>query len=122
MRFRNSVRLLMENFKNVYKILVYKLVILVVTAALTSALLLPGLMEILESAEMTAFVEDIKEFVRALIGGNSEFLAGFQEQFKVTVAALVKLLDSMMSRIVWSLVGFWDGLWIRSGISRSGVS
>ena len=105
MRFRNSVRLLMENFKNVYKILVYKLVILVVTAALTSALLLPGLMEILESAEMTAFVEDIKEFVRALIGGNSEFLAGFQEQFKVTVAALVKLLDSMMSRIVWSLVG-----------------
>ena len=56
MRFRNSVRLLMENFKNVYKILVYKLVILVVTAALTSALLLPGLMEILESAEMTAFV------------------------------------------------------------------
>ncbi|HIU59466.1 MAG TPA: hypothetical protein IAC57_05115, partial [Candidatus Scatosoma pullistercoris] len=75
MRFRNSVRLLMENFKNVYKILVYKLVILVVTAALTSALLLPGLMEILESAEMTAFVEDIREFVRALIGGNSEFLA-----------------------------------------------
>lgn len=105
MRFRNSVRLLMENFKNVYKILVYKLVILVVTAALTSALLLPGLMEILESAEMTAFVEDIREFVRALIGGNSEFLAGFQEQFKVTVAALAKLLDSMMSRIVWSLVG-----------------
>ena len=105
MRFRNSVRLLMENFKNVYKILVYKLVILVVTAALISALLLPGLMEILESAEMTAFVEDIREFVRALIGGNSEFLAGFQEQFKVTVAALAKLLDSMMSRIVWSLVG-----------------
>ena len=105
MRFRNSVRLLMENFKNVYKILIYKLVILFVTAALISALLLPGLMEILESAEMTAFVEDIREFVRALIGGNSEFLAGFQEQFKVTVAALAKLLDSMMSRIVWSLVG-----------------
>lgn len=105
MRFRNSLRLLMENFKNVYKLLVYKLVIAIVTVSLICALLLPGLMDILNSMEMTMFVEDIKAFVSAIVRGDNEFLSGFQERFGETVAALLRLLDSMMSQIVWSLVG-----------------
>ena len=43
MRFRNSTRLLIENLKNVYKILLYKLAIAVVAIALSCALLLPNL-------------------------------------------------------------------------------
>ena len=46
MRFRNSVLLLIENFKNVYRILIYKLIILVIGSALTSAFLVPGLIGI----------------------------------------------------------------------------
>lgn len=105
MRFRNSMRLLMENFKNVYKILLYKLVIGIVTAALIAALLLPGLIDILESTEMSALVGDIKGFLSALIGGDSAFLEGFQEHFGDTVSALMALIRSKMSQIVWSLVG-----------------
>ena len=105
MRFRNSTRLLMENFKNVYKILLYKLVIGIVTAALIAALLLPGLIDILESTEMSALVGDIKGFLSVLIGGDSAFLEGFQEHFGDTVSALMALIRSKMSQIVWSLVG-----------------
>lgn len=105
MRFRNSLRLLTENFKNVYRILLYKLVIGVVATALSCALLLPNLLPILRSAEVSALVADVKDFVMALIGGNNEFLQDFQEHFKETAAAFLRLLDSKMSKIVWSIVG-----------------
>ena len=39
MRFRNSIRLLMENFGNVYKMLLYKLVVGIIFAALSAALI-----------------------------------------------------------------------------------
>ncbi len=105
MRFRNSVRLLIENFKNVYKILFYKMAIAVVGIALSCALLLPNLWDILHSIEMEAVFIDIKEFVQALVSGQNEFLAGFQEHFQQTLLGLWKLLDSKMSQIVWSVVG-----------------
>ena len=105
MRFRNSTRLLIENFKNVYKILLYKLAIAVVAIALSCALLLPNLWDIVHSAEVTNLIDIVKDFFRALVTGDSQFLAGFQEQFKTMGTALLKLLDSRMSKIVWSVVG-----------------
>lgn len=105
MRFRNSTRLLIENFKNVYKILLYKIAIAVVATALSCALLLPNLWDIVHSAEVTNLIDLVKDFLRALVTGDSQFLAGFQEQFKTLGTALLKLLDSKMSRIVWSVVG-----------------
>ena len=53
MRFRNSTRLLTENFRNVYKILLYGLIVAVVAISLSSALILPNLLDILRSAEVT---------------------------------------------------------------------
>ena len=105
MRFRNSTRLLTENFKNVYKILLYTLAVALVAIALSCTFLLPNLLEILDSMEMTAVVSDLKEFLRAIVSGNSEFLQGFQAQFNESVSALWRLLDSRMSQIVWSIVG-----------------
>ena len=63
MRFRNSTRLLTENFKNVYKILLYTLAVALVAIALSCTFLLPNLLEILDSMEMTAVVSDLKEFL-----------------------------------------------------------
>ena len=61
MRFRNSTRLLIENFKNVYKILLYKLAIAVVAIALSCALLLPNLWDIVHSAEVTNLIDIVKD-------------------------------------------------------------
>lgn len=105
MRFRNSTRLLIENFKNVYKILLYKLVIAVVAVALSCALLLPNLWDIVRSAEVTNLIDLVKEFIRAIVTGDNQFLASFQELFKATGTAFLELLDSKMSEIVWSVVG-----------------
>ena len=46
MLFRNSFRLLTENFKNVYKILLYKFLVAVVAIALCSVFVLPEFSQI----------------------------------------------------------------------------
>lgn len=73
MRFRNSTRLLTENFRNVYKILLYGLIVAVVAISLSSALILPNLLDILRSAEAATLVSEVKEFLSALVSGDNEF-------------------------------------------------
>ena len=70
MRFRNSTRLLTENFRNVYKILLYGLIVAVVAISLSSALILPNLLDILRSAEVTTLVSEGKEFLSAAATTN----------------------------------------------------
>ena len=74
MRFRNSIRLLMENFGNVYKMLLYKLVVGIIFAALSAALIVPQLMSILESTEWLNFIADLKKFFKAVAGGDIVYL------------------------------------------------
>ena len=105
MRFRNSTRLLTENFRNVYKILLYGLIVAVVAISLSSALILPNLLDILRSAEVTTLVSEGKEFLSALVSGDNEFLREFPARFKEAGTELWRLIDSKMSQIVWSLVG-----------------
>ena len=105
MRFRNSTRLLTENFRNVYKILLYGLIVAVVAISLSSALILPNLLDILRSAEAATLVSEVKEFLSALVSGDNEFLREFPARFKEAGTELWRLIDSKMSQIVWSLVG-----------------
>ena len=71
MRFRNSLRLLMENFGNVYKMLLYKLAVMIIFAALSAALVVPRLVTILESAQWLEFVEYLKSFFKAVTSGDT---------------------------------------------------
>ena len=108
MRFRNSLRLLMGNFKNVYKILLYNLIVIAITGALGVALVYPGLKDIIQSAETAQIFTDIKAFLKAIVTGNNEFLSTFQENFTGeggTVRNFVALLRSQISGIVFAVVG-----------------
>lgn len=108
MRFRNSLRLLMENFGSVYKMLLYKLAVTVVFAALSAALIVPKLTAILDSPQWLAFISDIKDFVKALAGGNTAFLEGFKEHFTGvggTVERLLMFLKDMVPSLLWALLG-----------------
>lgn len=108
MRFRNSGRLMTENFKNTYKILAYKAIIVLITTALSAALILPNLIEIAESVQMQAVIGDIKNFFTSLVSGNTDFLHGFKERFtgeNGTVRELVRYLRANLSQIVWSVAG-----------------
>ncbi len=107
MRFRNSIRLLMGNFKNAYKILLYNLVVIVITGALAAALVYPELRDIIKSPEMSALFSDIKSFFKAIASGNSEYLVGFKAHFTGaggTVRSLVALLRAEMANIIFAVI------------------
>ena len=60
MRFLNSVRLWMENFKYTFRLLLYRVITAVIVVALCSAFVLPEIMEILEADVTKEFVRNFK--------------------------------------------------------------
>ena len=108
MRFRNSLRLLMENFGNVYKMLLYKLAVMIIFAALSAALVVPRLVTILESAQWLEFVEYLKSFFKAVTSGDTQYLANFQREFtgeNGAVQNLLAFLKEMLPSLVWAMMG-----------------
>ena len=71
MRFRNTFHLLFSNFKSVYCILIYKIVVSIVCLALYSVLILPEVGEIFTSAEWNVLWEDLLELLSAYFPGHA---------------------------------------------------
>ena len=108
MRFRNSLRLLMENFKHVYKLLLGKLIIGLVATALCCAFVLPELIEIWNSEAVKALVENVKDAFKALLVADHTALEEIKENLvgdNGAFAQVAKLLASMRLEIILTLVG-----------------
>lgn len=67
MRFANSIRLLMENFKHTFKLLLYRAIMALVVVALCSAFVLPELMEIIEADVTKELVRNFKNIFSSLV-------------------------------------------------------
>jgi hypothetical protein len=87
----------------------YKIVISIVSISLASALLLPNLLQILESTEMTTVLDNVKQFlgafVKTIIGEPNSELVGFKDTFSDSVKALLALIAERKAKIIWSLIG-----------------
>ena len=100
MLFRNSVRLLLENFKNVYKILLYKLIILLVAFALCTAIILPQLLEIVNSAPMQDLISGGQSFFTALFSADAARLGVIKEELFGANGALHRLIALLSTKTV----------------------
>ncbi len=108
MRFRNSFRLLMENFKHVYKLLWSKLIISLIATALCCSFVLPELMRIVESVEVQTLIEKAKELVKLLFSADPEAMEAVKDQIFDKGGALSKaadLISSMALEISLTIVG-----------------
>lgn len=122
MLFRNSLRVLMENFKNVYKLLLYKIVIGVIAAALCCAMILPSLTEILQSEPVHNLQSALGEFFSALFAAHTAELELARAALLGENGALKQVADLLLSRtteivltfigcgVVWLLQRFADSL------------
>lgn len=104
MIFKNAFHLLVDNFKLNYKMLLYKLVVAVITIALGAALLYPTLNSLFTSAPFRELADLLKEFFRALISGNTEFLSSFTETLQAKVSALLAYLQENTPNVVFFFV------------------
>lgn len=108
MLFRNSIKLLMENFKNVYKILLYKFIVGLVAGALCAALILPELVELLASPQWQKVVTDVKSFFSAFFAANATALEEVKNAMfgeNGSLYALAQMVLSKMTAIVLTTVG-----------------
>ncbi len=105
MRLRNAFRLLLNNFSNVYKLLLFRLVTNVLMLSLAYVVISFGLHTIFSSAEAEAIVDLAGEFFHALVSGNVSFLGTFQEKFTGALADFLSLLGTNIGSIVGSVIG-----------------
>lgn len=102
MRFRNAFLVLLENFKNTYKILLYKLVVATVCTALYFALILPELNVIFSSAEWLALKDNLTAFAAALLptGSAEQFEALREQLINGTLPAFFQMLLGQTGGII----------------------
>lgn len=108
MLFRNSFRLLLENFKNVYKILLYRLVIGLLAGALCCAMLLPELIQLWKSAPMQELLAQTGAFFKAFFSADAQQIALLKEEIfgeGGTLYDFVQLVASKTTGIVLATVG-----------------
>ncbi len=105
MIFRNAVRLLIENFKGVYKIMLYKFIVGLISIALCCALILPEILEVLNSASMETLLEGVKNFFVALFDANQEGLSQAKNDVFVSGKAVLELIASKATEITLSFLG-----------------
>ena len=88
--------------------LLYKLVVTVIFAALSAALVVPRLVTIFESPQWQEFISQLKAFAKAVAGGDTVYLASFQEGFtgeNGAVQNLLAFLKDMLPSLVWAMIG-----------------
>ncbi len=108
MRFRNSFRLLIENFKNVYKLLLYKFIISLVAIALCCAFVLPELLAILQNADVKIFMADCEQFFKVVLSLDGGALPVIKEAILGENGSLkmaINVITAQTSRIVLTVVG-----------------
>ena len=105
MLFRNSIRLLMENFKNVYKILLYQVIVGIVAGALCVAMILPQLLELVGSVPMQDLIAGAKSFFQALLSANATELGVVKEEIFGDGGALQRFAELLLSRTTGIVLG-----------------
>lgn len=119
MRFKNSFHIMTDNFVNVFKMLLYRLVTGIIFFSLAYVILKLSLSALVESEEMRRIVELVKDFILSIISGESRSLHTFQEEFHVAIKDFVLLLGTKSGAIIGAVIGvcaiylvarFMDGL------------
>lgn len=104
MLFKNAFHLLVDNFSLNYKYLLYKIIISAIAVGLAAALIVPNVAFLFSSAELDSLIELVKQFLRALVSGDVEFLNGFPSRFKDCIQALGDLIVSRTGSVVFVCV------------------
>ena len=100
MRFRNSIRLLMENFKQVFRLLLCRTVITVVAITLCCTFVLPEFLKIWKSSQFQTLYEDFKNLLKAFTDLNGTELETIKKALFGKGGSLHKFLNLLSSKIV----------------------
>lgn len=105
MKFRHSIIVFIDNFSVTYKQLLYRLVIGLIAFGLYAAIITPYLNALTNSADFASLIEGVKMFFSSLIRGQSENVSIATDKIETAFLALMNLVATNRSNIVWGLLG-----------------
>ena len=97
MRFANSIRLLMEDFKHTFKLLLYRIVMWLIVVALCSAFVLPEIKEILEAEVTKNLVSNFKNIFLSFVEHDTTSPSGYVKRVFGENGNLKQLFDYVIS-------------------------
>lgn len=98
MPFKNTVSIVIKNFVNVYKILLFKIIAAVIILSIAAATILPILLPMLSSEEFVVIFDDLKNFIGAFFsGGNTKV---YEEIFTQDAASLTSYLKEEATSVI----------------------
>ena len=105
MAIKRAFRLLTDNFSNVFKLLLYRLVMGALFIGLSYFILDLGLRSLLEGEEMQHVIKMVGDFFEALLSGRTTYLESFQANFTEALKALFVAFTADLSSIIGSFAG-----------------
>ena len=105
MRFKHSVSVSINNFVNVFKLLLYKLAFGVVFFSIAYLILNLGLSTITKSAEFHTLKTEVFDFVNALFTGKTDVLQSFGADFREAFKNFSSVVAQNRGTIAGCLVG-----------------
>ena len=108
MRFRNGLRLLIENFKNVYRLLLFKIVVTLVAFALCCSFVLPELIELANQPAIRALWQDLAAFGKAFVAMHIDGLPDIRDKIFAeggSMSAALQEISTMKPQLLWTFVG-----------------
>lgn len=102
MKFKHAFHVFVDNFSVIYKQLLYRLIILLVSGAICVAGVYPFIKDFIGSAQFNSILEGVKGFITNLLNGQVGELAGISEKVQTAYAELIELLNDKLTQAVLS--------------------
>lgn len=93
MRFKHAFHVFVDNFSTTYKILLYKILVGVITAALSCAVIIPTLNNILSTSQYAELQRTAQQLWSDIIALNMESLSTELSELKSAIGSFGKLLS-----------------------------
>ena len=100
MKFKHAFHVLVDNFSVTYKQLLYRLVILIVAMGIGWGVLTPFIRDFINSEAFNNLFTGIQNFIKNLLNGKVEELAGISEKINAAYEQFISLLQTRVSELV----------------------
>lgn len=102
MRFKHTFHVFVDNFPVIYKQLIYRLIILAVSSAITVAVVYPFIMDLMNSPQLKHLIDSSLDYALKLLNGDVAELKDLFENIKTAYGAFIVLLQTKFTRFILS--------------------
>lgn len=102
MKFKHSFHIFVDNFSVIYKQLLYRLVVMLISGVICWLGVYPFIKTFIDSEQLNTIIESAKSFVTNLLSGQMTELQSLSEKVKTAYAELIELFNTKLSEAVLS--------------------